>query len=72
MATILKDPALKSASIDLLSLFIIDLVIISRVIMHELLSMMFLDHKSIFNALVNMVPKFLVHRKVFHTGCLID
>ena len=55
MATILKDPALKSASIDLLSLFIVHLVVISRVIMHELLSMMLLDHKSIFNALVNMV-----------------
>jgi hypothetical protein len=55
MATILKDPALEPASIDLLSLFIVHLVVISRVIMHELLSMMFLDHEPIFNALVNMI-----------------
>lgn len=55
--------------IPFLSLLIVHLMIIIRIIMHKLLLH---PHVFIYPLLINLIPEFLVHRKVLHPCGLID
>jgi hypothetical protein len=69
MTTILESPSL-IPSIQLLPLFIVHLMIIARVIMHKLLSMRV--NQPVLNAVIHMIPQFLVHCEVLHPCGLIN
>jgi hypothetical protein len=69
MTTILERPSF-IPSIQLLPLFIVNLMIIPRVIMHKLLPMRV--NQPVLNAVIHMIPQFLIHREVLHPGCLIN
>ena len=71
MTAILESASLVT-SIGLLSLFIIDLMIVSRIIMHKLMAVVILNHQSVLYAVIYMIPQLLVHRKMFHSGSLIN
>jgi len=57
-------------SIQLLPLFIVYLMIIPRVIMHKLLSMRV--NQPVLNAMIHLIPQFLVHCEMLHPGGLIN
>ena len=57
-------------SIQLLPLFIVYLMIIARIIMHKLLPMRV--NQPVLNAMIHMIPQFLIHCKVLHPCGLID
>ena len=54
----------------LLSLFIVHLMIICRVIMHELLPVRI--DETVLDAVIYMISEFLVHREVLHPCGLVD
>ncbi len=56
--------------IPFLPLLIVHLMIIIRIIMHKLL--LHHPHVLIYPLLIDLIPKFLVHREVLHPCGLID